>query len=72
MATKECPNCEQEIGESETTCPRCQVNISDLEDEISVVDRAQKVIERRKAKEAAPVPTPTAKKRTIFRSLAKE
>lgn len=71
--TKKCWNCEQEIGTSEKICPKCQVNLDMLEEEMTVVDRANKALERKRKAEDPPLPPPTppvpAKKKSIFRSL---
>lgn len=75
--TKVCDNCEQEIGASETVCPKCKVNFEELDQEVAVVERAAKVAEkRRKASEPSPVVDPTpaptpAKKKSVFRSLSR-
>ena len=76
--TKICDNCDQEIGASETVCPKCKVNFEELEQEVSVVERASKVAEKRRKAAAPPVPTPEpettptpAKKKSVFRSLGR-
>src|SRR5260221_374375 len=73
--TKKCIECDQEIGKSETTCPKCGADLAELEQEMEVVSRANRLLEKRKA-QATPTPiteTPTApkKKTSIFSSLGK-
>ena len=55
---KACENCDAEIAISENECPKCHVKFDELEEVIVSVTTAQNVIEKRKAKEAPPVPTP--------------
>jgi hypothetical protein len=76
--TKKCEVCDQEIGASEKTCPKCGVEFETLEEEVNVVSRAMTVAEkRRKAKEDAerppepPAPPAPPKKKSIFTSLSK-
>ena len=66
--TKKCEVCDQEIGESETTCPKCGVVFADLNEEVKVVQRAQTVAQKR-AKAALPPEPVKPAKRSIFRSL---
>lgn len=54
--TKECPNCDAKIASSEVKCPACGVNIEELEDAVTTVETAQKVIEKRRAKNAPAAP----------------
>jgi septal ring factor EnvC (AmiA/AmiB activator) len=83
--TKKCDVCDQEIGASETKCPKCGVEFEVLEEEIGVVTRAMTVSEKRKAREKEKAdkeeaarkekeekehPKPPEKK-SIFRSLGK-
>lgn len=76
METKECPNCNVKVGKSEVTCPSCKVNFEELEDAVTTVERAQKIIEKRKpAPPAPPTPPPPTNqpeaKRNVFTSLGK-
>lgn len=59
MATKICPNCDATIGETETKCPACAVELEELENEIGAVSRALGILEKRKKSSAGPGPTPT-------------
>lgn len=73
--TKKCEVCDQEIGITEKVCPKCQTDFEELEQEVSVVTRAQKVVAARKAKEIPllpPPPPPPAKKKSVFGSLGKK
>ena len=73
--TKKCEHCDAEIGATETSCPKCGVNFEELEEVISTLDKANKVLEkRRKAAQPPepPAPPAPAKKKTgisLFRSL---
>lgn len=69
--TKECPACDAKIAESEKKCPACGVDIEELEDAVATIETAQKVIEKRKAKNAPapPQPEPEVKKRNKLLSL---
>lgn len=75
MATKQCEACDTTIGESEKTCPACGVDLETLEEEVAAVDRANTILQKRKAK-VVPAPTPelepkpAIKKGSIFRRLA--
>jgi RNA polymerase subunit RPABC4/transcription elongation factor Spt4 len=81
METQTCENCEAVISTTETKCPKCGVVFEDLNDAIATVERAQTIIEKRKAKAAPPAPAPTptptpqpapvAEKRNPFTSLGK-
>jgi uncharacterized Zn finger protein (UPF0148 family) len=76
-ATKQCEACDQEIGASETTCPKCGVVFEDLEGEVAVVTRAMTVAEKRKKKAEAEAeaerlrnePPAPPKKKSFLRSL---
>jgi len=49
-ATKKCPDCEVEIGESETKCPKCGFDFETLTDEmLDQLDRAQRINAKRRA-----------------------
>lgn len=52
MSTKICEYCDQEIGENEKKCPKCNVDFEETEEIVSTVGRALTVIEKRRAKEA--------------------
>lgn len=70
--TKICEVCDQEIGKSEEKCPRCGTIFAELDAELQVVERAQKVFDKRKAKivPPPPAPAPTPKKKSsVFASL---
>jgi RNA polymerase subunit RPABC4/transcription elongation factor Spt4 len=67
--TKKCEVCDQEIGTSEKTCPKCGTNFEELEEEVKVVTRAQNVAQKRAKAAVPPEPEKPAKK-SIFRSLA--
>lgn len=76
MATRECPNpdCDAEIGETETSCPKCQTVIADFEADMEAVDRASRALAKRNAKKPPAVPevvppAPETKKKTIFDNL---
>ena len=76
--TKNCEACEQEIGFSETVCPKCGVDFEELEEAVAVVTKAQEIAAKRKAKaEAAkdgdpdPATPPKKKKTGLFGGLGK-
>lgn len=76
MSTKICEACDQEIGSTEETCPKCATNFAELEETLGVFDRVKKVAEKRAAKKAAddarnapPAPV-VKKKKTFMASLA--
>lgn len=74
MATKECINCDAKIGDTETKCPACGVEIAELESEVGAVDRALKILEKRKKQAAPPEPEPTPepkKKKSFLHNLSK-
>lgn len=59
MATKICDACDAVVGETETKCPKCGVEFSELDETVTAVERALSVSEKRKKRLApAPVPTP--------------
>jgi hypothetical protein len=69
METKICDGCDAEIGTSETKCPRCGEDLTELEEMVSAVDKANNALAKRKAREEkarkdreTPTPTPAAKK----------
>jgi ribosomal protein S27AE len=78
MALKKCfnPDCLQEIDDKETECPKCGVVFADLEEEVKVVSRAQRIADERK--KAVPPPTvqppatQPAKRKSLFASLARK
>lgn len=51
--TKVCDYCDQEIGISETKCPKCGIEFEEAEATVSAVSSALTVIEKRKAREKA-------------------
>jgi RNA polymerase subunit RPABC4/transcription elongation factor Spt4 len=69
--TKECSNCDAVIGKSEKTCPKCSLDLEELEDTVTAVERAQQILEkRRKKNEPAPAPeAPPAKAKNRFLGL---
>lgn len=74
--TINCPECDVTIGKDEKECPSCHVNIEELEEAISTVERANKVIEKRKRASVPPppeTPEPEApkKKSSIFTRFGK-
>lgn len=73
MPTKQCPfaDCDAEIGADEKTCPKCSGDIEALESQMSMLEKAQKALEKKKKKETpapapAPAPAPVAKKKPGF------
>lgn len=71
--TKVCENCEQEIGASEKVCPKCGTDFEALEQEIGVIERAQKVLTKRNKVKETPTPeTKPAAKKSIFASLTRK
>jgi len=67
--TKVCDACDQEIGESETTCPKCGVVFEDLESDLKA---AEVIFEKRKKRATLPeppAPLPPPKKKSIFKAL---
>ncbi len=51
--TKVCDWCDQEIGATETKCPKCGVIFEESEAEVAVISRGLTVIEKRKARDKA-------------------
>lgn len=72
--TKKCPDCEQEIGTTETSCPKCGCDLELINDEtISNFERVVKIVEKRKPKPTPALPVPEPKrKRSLFDSLRKK
>lgn len=72
MATKQCEACDAKIGENEKVCPACSADLESLEQTVSEVDRANKILAKRKAKETPPTPEnqPETKKQGFFSALA--
>lgn len=74
METKKCIDCDQEIAATETKCPKCGLVFEDAEQEMSVVEKAQQRLEKKRKRETpeppAPAPTPAGKK-SVFASLGK-
>lgn len=72
--TKVCPLCDATIGKTDATCPSCNEEIENVDEEAKVVERANKLLEKRRLKAnppTPPVPQPQPKKKTsIFQSLA--
>lgn len=60
--TKICESCDAEIGASETKCPKCGIIFEELEEAVSAVERAQSVLEKRRAKKEAESKCPKCKK----------
>lgn len=76
--TKECPNCNVKVGKDEKICPSCKVDFDELEDAVTTVDRANKILEKRRTPPAPPAPevppTPVHQppaKRNVLTSLGK-
>lgn len=67
--TKKCEYCDETIGKSETKCPKCGTDFEALEEDVKAIERANKVIEKRKAKDAPPEPKPTEKTKGRFGGL---
>ena len=53
MATKQCPECDVELGSTETKCPKCNFDFEELSEEtLERIEHANRVLaKRRKAKE---------------------
>lgn len=67
-----CEICEKEIGENDKVCPACGTDFAALEEEISVVTRAQTIAEKRKKKNDPPPPPPEPEtKGGFFSALAR-
>lgn len=73
METKKCLECEQEIAVTEKKCPKCGADLETLEQEVAVVERAQKLLEKKRKRETPPEPPapPVPEKSSIFASLGK-
>ena len=72
--TKTCPDCEQVIGATEATCPKCQWDFESFDDEtLSKLERAQGVLRKRqKAREEEELkknPPKPPKKKNFFAGL---
>lgn len=72
--TKKCEACGQEIGVSEEKCPKCGVEFSILDEEITVIDRALKILDARRKAATPPAADPQSQlqpqpRKSIFRSL---
>lgn len=78
--TKVCEVCDQEIGATETKCPKCGTEFEELESEVGAVSRCLTVIEKRKAREAKAAaekearehPPALPKKKSFLASLNRE
>lgn len=78
MSTKTCELCDATIGETDKECPACGADLEAVNEQVEAVERANKILEKRKAKAAPPVPpTPTPqpqpepkKKQSVFSKLA--
>jgi RNA polymerase subunit RPABC4/transcription elongation factor Spt4 len=75
MSEKFCDACEKTIGDTDEICPACGVNQKELDEEISVVERATKAsANRRKRTNPEPSHAPASEgqtRKSIFRSLAR-
>lgn len=75
--TKECPDCDQVIGESEAICPKCGWEFETMTEEtLAQMDRAVRVLNKRREKEAARLKAEEdknkpAKKKSFFETLGK-
>jgi hypothetical protein len=74
METKKCEVCDQEIGSSETVCPKCGTDFATLEEQVKSADTVLSVLEKRRKAKAKPAPAPepapaTEKHPSIFRAL---
>ena len=73
-ATQICPECEQEIGASETTCPKCKTDIALAKAEMDVIERGlSRVAKKRKREKKPPTVPPTTepKSKHPFAGLGK-
>lgn len=71
--TQICPECEQEIGASETVCPKCKTDITLAKAEMDVVERnLTRVAKKRKREKKPPAAPPTTEpeKKHPFAGLA--
>jgi len=60
--TRTCPECEQEIGETEKNCPKCGLDLDEFSEEIlSNLDRGISIVEKRRKKKTPPEPPPAPK-----------
>jgi predicted amidophosphoribosyltransferase len=68
-----CWDCGQDIGASETKCPKCQADLTVAKAEDDVVERSLKRIAAKRKKKAVPPPVPgePVKKTHPFRGLSK-
>lgn len=67
---KICPDCDTEVGESETACPKCQCDFETTEATIKELERVERIRAKRKEKET-PAPEPKASpKLGMFENLA--
>jgi hypothetical protein len=62
--TKECPSCDAVIGKTEKTCPKCSVDLDELEDTLTTVEKANAILEKRRKKTLPLEPPPAPKKKT--------
>ena len=74
VETKNCEACDQQIGASETTCPRCGVVFAELEETVTAVEKAQTIIEKRRkaAQPPEPQPQPQPAKKNIVAALGRK
>lgn len=69
MATKQCPECDIELGESEIKCPKCGIDLEQFSEEtINNTQRALNIIRKREEKNK-PQPAPSEHKPTFWDSL---
>lgn len=54
--TQICPECEQEIGASETTCPKCKTDIALAKAEMDVIERGLSRVAKKRKREKKPAP----------------
>ena len=72
--TQTCWDCGQEIGASETVCPKCKADLTVAKAEDDVVERSLKRIAAKRKKKITPAPAPAAtpaKKTHPFAGLGK-
>lgn len=73
VESKVCEACEAKVGKDDKVCPACGVDFEELEEAVSVVDRANKVLAKRNIKpQPEPLPAPTKKENIFKRGFGKK
>lgn len=67
--TKVCDSCDVECGLTEEKCPKCGAEFAELDELASAVERGQKILEKRKARQNPPAPPEPPAKKTITQRL---